>query len=126
MEKIRRTFALSAQGARDFLKACLSCVLSNLALMLPVGLLYSLVCEFMVDRSAISEELVRLDSHIAQMREAMDSGQPVGRKLDFIVQELNREVNTISSKSQDIPITQAVVAAKAQIEKLREQVQNVE
>lgn len=80
----------------------------------------------MADRSAISEELVRLDSHIAQMREAMDSGQPVGRKLDFIVQELNREVNTISSKSQDIPITQAVVAAKAQIEKLREQVQNVE
>ena len=54
MEKIRRTFALSAQGARDFLKACLSCVLSNLALMLPVGLLYSLVCEFMVDRSAIN------------------------------------------------------------------------
>ena len=80
----------------------------------------------MADRSAISEELVRLDSHIAQMREAMDSGQPVGRKLDFIVQELNREVNTISSKSQDIPITQAVVAAKAQIEKLREQVKNVE
>ena len=80
----------------------------------------------MADRSAISEELVRLDSHIAQMREAMDSGQPVGRKLDFIVQELNREVNTISSKSQDIPLTQAVVAAKAQIEKLREQVQNVE
>ena len=80
----------------------------------------------MADRSAISEELVRLDSHIAQMREAMDSGQPVGRKLDFIVQELNREVNTISSKSQDIPITQAVVAAKAQIEKLREQVLNVE
>ena len=80
----------------------------------------------MADRSAISEELVRLDSHIAQMREAMDSGQPVGRKLDFIVQDLNREVNTISSKSQDIPITQAVVAAKAQIEKLREQVQNVE
>ena len=84
------------------------------------------VVAIMADRSAISEELVRLDSHIAQMRETMDSGQPAGRKLDFIVQEMNREVNTISSKSQDIPITQAVVAAKAQIEKLREQVQNVE
>lgn len=80
----------------------------------------------MADRSAISEELVRLGSHIAQMREALAQSEPVGRRLDFIVQELNREVNTISSKSQDIPITQWVVAAKAEIEKLREQVQNVE
>lgn len=80
----------------------------------------------MADRSAISEELVRLGSHIAQMRETVESKEAVGRKLDFIVQELNREVNTISSKSQDIPITQQVVAAKAEIEKMREQVQNVE
>lgn len=80
----------------------------------------------MADRSAISEELVRLDSHLAQMREMMENGQTVGRKLDFLVQELNREVNTISSKSQDIPITRLVVAGKAEIEKIREQVQNVE
>lgn len=80
----------------------------------------------MADRSAIAEETVRLRSHIAQMRETMALDQPVGRKLDFIVQELNREVNTISSKSQDIPITQMVVEAKAEIEKMREQVQNVE
>ena len=60
------------------------------------------------------------------MRETIALNQPVGRKLDFIVQELNREVNTISSKSQDIPITQMVVEAKAEIEKMREQVQNVE
>ena len=80
----------------------------------------------MADRSAIAEETVRLRSHFTQIRELLASKEPSGRKLDFLVQELNREVNTISSKSQDIPITQLVVSAKSEIEKLREQVQNVE
>lgn len=80
----------------------------------------------MADRSAIAEETVRLKSHFGQLRETIALKEPVGRKLDFIVQELNREVNTISSKSQDIPITQLVVQAKAEIEKVREQVQNIE
>lgn len=80
----------------------------------------------MADRSAIAEETVRLRSHFTQIRGLLSAGEPVGRKLDFLVQELNREVNTISSKSQDIPITQLVVSAKSEIEKLREQVQNVE
>lgn len=80
----------------------------------------------MADRSAIAEETVRLRSHFEQIRGMLQSPEPVGRKLDFLVQELNREVNTISSKSQDIPITQLVVSAKSEIEKLREQVQNVE
>ena len=80
----------------------------------------------MADRSAISEELVRLQSHFQQMDEMLCGDEGMGRKLDFVVQELNREVNTISSKSQDIPITQMVVLAKAEIEKMREQVQNVE
>lgn len=80
----------------------------------------------MADRSAIAEETVRLRSHFTQIRGMLESPEPVGRKLDFIVQELNREVNTISSKSQDIPITQLVVSCKSEIEKLREQVQNVE
>jgi uncharacterized protein (TIGR00255 family) len=80
----------------------------------------------MADRSAIAEETVRLRSHFEQVRGMLSAEEPVGRKLDFLVQELNREVNTISSKSQDIPITQLVVAAKSEIEKLREQVQNVE
>lgn len=80
----------------------------------------------MADRSDIAEEIVRLHSHFAQVREMAASSEPVGRKLDFIVQELNREVNTISSKSQDVPITRLVVQAKAEIEKIREQVQNVE
>lgn len=80
----------------------------------------------MADRSAIAEETVRLHSHFAQVREMTEVKEPVGRKLDFIVQELNREVNTISSKSQDVPITNLVVAAKSEIEKIREQVQNIE
>ena len=80
----------------------------------------------MADRSAIAEETVRLRSHIEQLRRTFDAGEPIGRRMDFIVQELNREVNTISSKSQDIPITQLTVDMKAEIEKLREQVQNIE
>ena len=80
----------------------------------------------MADRSAIAEETVRLKSHVAQLRKLFDDPQPIGRRIDFIVQELNREVNTISSKSQDIPITRLAVDMKAEIEKLREQLQNVE
>ena len=80
----------------------------------------------MADRSAIAEETVRLHAHIAQLRECLEKAEPVGRRIDFLVQELNREVNTISSKSQDVPITQLVVGMKAEIEKLREQLQNIE
>jgi len=80
----------------------------------------------MADRSAIAEETVRLHAHIAQLRECMEQTEPVGRRIDFLVQELNREVNTISSKSQDVPITRLVVSMKAEIEKLREQLQNIE
>ena len=80
----------------------------------------------MADRSAIAEETVRLHSHIQQLRETFQREEPIGRRLDFLVQELNREVNTISSKSQDVPITQLAVDLKAEIEKLREQLQNIE
>ena len=80
----------------------------------------------MADRSAIAEETVRLHSHIQQLRETFQREEPIGRRLDFLVQELNREVNTISSKSQDVPITRLAVECKAEIEKLREQLQNVE
>ena len=68
---------------------------------------------------------MRLNSHIAQFRAALEAGDPVGRRLDFLVQEMNREVNTIGSKASDSEIAQRVVAAKCVIEKLREQVQNV-
>ncbi len=78
------------------------------------------------EKVAVDEETVRLESHISQMRELLESNIPVGKKLDFIVQEMNREVNTIGSKAMDVEITKTVVDMKSEIEKIREQVQNVE
>ena len=78
------------------------------------------------EKIAVDEETVRLRSHISQLRDMLDSGEAVGRKLDFIVQEMNREVNTIGSKAQDLSITKLVVDMKAEIEKIREQIQNIE
>ncbi|MBC9783317.1 YicC family protein [Heliobacterium chlorum] len=78
------------------------------------------------DRTNITEELVRLDSHLEQFQRALRSQEPVGRKLDFLVQEMNREVNTIGSKSNDLDISRHVVDLKSELEKIREQVQNVE
>lgn len=78
------------------------------------------------DRASIDEELVRLSSHIAQMRELLAGKEAVGRRLDFVVQELNREFNTIGSKANDVSISQNVILGKAEIEKIREQVQNIE
>lgn len=78
------------------------------------------------DKVAIDEETVRLRSHISQFRDLINSDEPVGRKLDFLVQEVNREVNTIGSKANDLEITKMVVDLKAEIEKIREQIQNIE
>jgi uncharacterized protein (TIGR00255 family) len=80
----------------------------------------------LADRCDITEELVRLSSHFNQFDEALHSSEPVGRKLDFLMQEMNREVNTIGSKSNDSGITGLVIQIKAEMEKMREQVQNVE
>ena len=74
----------------------------------------------------VDEETVRLRSHIAQLRSILDTPEAVGRKLDFLVQEMNREANTIGSKAQDVRIAQVVVEIKSEIEKIREQVQNIE
>ena len=78
------------------------------------------------DRCSIDEELVRLTSHIKQLRETLQTGQTVGRKLDFLIQEMNREINTIGSKANDLSITKYVVEVKSELEKIREQVQNIE
>ena len=78
------------------------------------------------DRCAIDEELARLDSHIRQMRKYLDSENEIGKKMDFLIQEMNREANTIGSKASDAAIAQHVVDLKSEIEKLREQIQNVE
>lgn len=78
------------------------------------------------DKVAVAEETVRLRSHIKQFNSLLSSDEPVGRKLDFIVQEMNREANTIGSKAQDIEIAHTVVDIKSEIEKIREQIQNME
>lgn len=78
------------------------------------------------EKIAVDEETVRLRSHVAQLKGMLDAEESVGRKLDFIVQEMNREVNTIGSKAQDLDITKLVVDMKAEIEKIREQIQNIE
>lgn len=78
------------------------------------------------DKAAVDEEITRLRSHLCQMRSTLDMDEPIGRKLDFIIQEMNREANTIASKSTDIDITNKVIEIKNTIEKIREQVQNIE
>ncbi len=78
------------------------------------------------EKTAVDEETVRLRSHIAQYRSLLKSDGPIGRKLDFLTQEMNREVNTIGSKGQDLEITKMVVDLKSEIEKIREQIQNIE
>lgn len=78
------------------------------------------------EKVAVDEETVRLRSHISQFRELLETDGPVGRKLDFLVQEMNREVNTTGSKVQDLELTRTVVDMKSEIEKIREQIQNIE
>ena len=78
------------------------------------------------DKASINEELVRLASHLTEMRKALGADEAAGRRLDFIVQEMNREFNTIGSKANDAEITSLVIAGKGEIEKIREQVQNIE
>lgn len=78
------------------------------------------------DKVAVAEETVRLRSHMQQLTDLLDGTEAIGRKLDFIVQEMNRETNTIGSKAQDLEIAQTVVDIKAEIEKIREQIQNIE
>lgn len=78
------------------------------------------------EKIAVDEETVRLKSHLEQFAQMMEQSGPVGRKLDFLVQEINRETNTIGSKAQDLAVTRRVVEMKSEIEKIREQIQNIE
>ena len=78
------------------------------------------------DKIAVDEETVRLRSHLDQLKEMLETGGPIGRKLDFLLQEMNRETNTIGSKCNDLMQTRVVVDIKAELEKIREQTQNIE
>jgi len=80
----------------------------------------------MADKSDVTEEIVRLTSHISQFREMLKSGDAIGRKIDFLIQEMNREINTIGSKTGDLDISRNVIEIKSELGKLREQVQNIE
>ena len=78
------------------------------------------------DKSSITEEIVRFNSHITQLKNTVVKDDSVGRKMDFLIQEMNREINTMGSKSSDINITNLVVEVKSELEKIREQIQNIE
>lgn len=80
----------------------------------------------MADKTDISEEIVRFGSHVVQLRNTLNDTELIGRKLDFLIQEMNREVNTMGSKGADLSITDRVVALKCELEKIREQIQNIE
>jgi uncharacterized protein (TIGR00255 family) len=123
VDRIRERAPLVVEEYRQKLKARLDQLLEG-AEMDPQRLAQEVA--LMADRCDVTEELVRLSSHFAQFDEALASAEPVGRKLDFLMQEMNREVNTIGSKSSDAEVTSLVIRIKAEMEKMREQVQNVE
>ena len=81
---------------------------------------------YFAERSDITEEVVRIDSHLRQFGQMLESDEPIGRKMDFLLQELHREVNTISAKANDVIISQKVVEIKVELERMREQIQNIE
>ena len=78
------------------------------------------------DKIAVDEETVRLRSHLGQLETMLENGGPIGRKLDFLMQEMNREINTVGSKCSDLDLARTVVEVKAELEKIREQMQNIE
>ena len=81
---------------------------------------------FFADKSDISEELTRLESHFSQFAHTLRKNEPIGRTLDFMTQEIYRELNTLGAKANDVEISQLVVTCKAEMEKIREQIQNIE
>lgn len=122
-EEIEKRAPLVVDEYRDRLKNRISEILNDANL--DEGRLELEIAIF-ADRASIAEELTRLKSHFVQIEDTLNAGGIVGRKLDFIVQELNREINTIGSKANDLEITNSVLKAKTEIEKIREQVQNIE
>ncbi len=124
-DRIAELSAQNTDGYRSRLEARLRQTLEGLNLEFDAQRILT-ECAIFADKIAVDEELVRLKSHFAAFDEAMDSDQPVGRRLDFLLQEMNREVNTTGSKSNDSIIAALVVDAKCELEKIREQIQNLE
>ena len=127
--KLRATISLRGpemlDGYRTRLRDRLERLLSESGVQVDAGRLEAEIV-ILADRSDVTEELVRLDSHFDQFTRLLNADGPVGRRLDFLLQEIGRESNTIGAKSQDAPIAHLVVEMKAELERIREQVQNVE
>lgn len=123
LEIIEKTAPLTAENYRNRLYAKLKEVLEDTNIDEQRILTEAAV---FAEKIAIDEEIVRLKSHMKQFRELLETDEPVGRKLDFLVQEINREINTIGSKAQNLDITKCVVNMKSEVEKIREQIQNIE
>src|SRR5438477_517445 len=113
-----RHLALDTELARSYQKAGLPIASDDERLLKEIS--------FFADRADVSEELTRLESHLAQFAHHLHRKEPVGRTLEFITQEIFRELNTLGAKANDAAISQRVVACKAELEKIREQVQNLE
>jgi uncharacterized protein (TIGR00255 family) len=122
-EKIRKKAPLVVKEYKEKLESRLS-ELIDLSRLDPARIAAEVA--LFADKCNIDEELVRLGSHVMQMREMLENGSPVGKKADFLIQEMNREINTIGSKASDLEITKNVVELKSEVEKLREQIQNIE
>jgi len=116
---------LTAKEYADKLRTRLNQTLESVGIIADEGRILTEVAIFS-DKIAIAEETVRLKSHISEFEKTLTATIPIGKKLDFIVQEMNREVNTIGSKAQDLEVTKRVVEMKSEIEKIREQIQNIE
>ncbi len=110
---------------REKLETRLRAILDDHAVTVDEGRILT-ECAIMADRLAVDEELVRLGSHFVAFEEILASGEPAGRKLDFLMQEMNRETNTVGSKCSNAAIAKMVVAVKCELEKIREQIQNIE
>ncbi|MDD2573489.1 MAG: YicC/YloC family endoribonuclease [Bacillota bacterium] len=123
VSEIEKRAAFIVEEYRDRLEKRLECLADGMEL--DSDRVYQEVLIF-ADRSNIDEELVRLGSHTSQMRDILGDGGTIGRKLDFLVQEMHREINTIGSKANDLHISKAVIEVKSQLEKVREQIQNIE
>ncbi len=120
---IEKTAPLTAESYRNRLYAKLKEVLEDTNIDEQRILTEAAV---FAEKIAIDEEIVRLKSHMKQFRELLETDEPIGRKLDFLVQEINREINTIGSKAQNLEVTKCVVNMKSEVEKIREQIQNIE
>ena len=124
-DEIRTLSAADVESYRDKLHARLSQMLSDNKISVDENRILT-ECAIFADRVAIDEELVRLGSHFDAFTKMLDAREPIGRKVDFLIQEMNREVNTIGSKCQNAQIAHLVVQVKTEIEKIREQIQNIE